>query len=383
MPPQAPPPPPPGAPPGRRRKLTKGYLALGFGSALVIVVVASIILSMFVQVDYVIISPGRTTPINDLVAVDGHPEFPPDNEILFVTISEDTSVSAFERWQAERNPNVEIFPKQDVLGDQTPEQSDRLNQVLMRQSKDVAVLVALQELGYDVAPTATGALVAEVVDGAPADGKLSTGDTVVAVGDEAVAGADGLRELLTSRQPGDSVVLEIEAPDGARRGVDITLAANPEGPNQGKAYIGIGPVDRLDYDLPFEVLIDSGRVGGPSAGLAFTLEILDLLTPGELTGAGDVAVTGEIRPDGTVGPVGGIREKTVAVIRSGVDVFLVPADRDCGQPGGTCNFSDARDKAAGRVEVLPVGTLDAALAQLASRGGNALALGTPGAPDTG
>ena len=115
-----------------------------------------------------------------------------------------------------------------------------------------------------------------------------------------------------------------------------------------------------DFSLPFEVAIDSGKVGGPSAGLEFALSILDQLTPGELTGGGKVAVTGTIELDGTVGPVGGVPQKTVTVRRAGAKLFLVPKEQ----------VAEAQAKATDGVEVVGVGTLDEAIEALAARGGD-------------
>ena len=116
-----------------------------------------------------------------------------------------------------------------------------------------------------------------------------------------------------------------------------------------------------------EVDIDSGNVGGPSAGLAFTLAVLDVLSPGELTGGLDVAVTGTIDGEGNVGDVGGVRQKTAAAIDEGYDVLLVPS----------AEFEEARERAGGAIEVIAVDTLREALDALASLGGSGL--GNPAA----
>ena len=113
--------------------------------------------------------------------------------------------------------------------------------------------------------------------------------------------------------------------------------------------------------------IDSGRVGGPSAGLEFALSIVDQLTPGELTGGRRVAVTGTIELDGSVGPVGGVPQKAVTVKRSGAMLFLVP----------TAQVEDARSRAGAGIEVVGVDTLDDAIRELGARGGDIS--GIPGA----
>jgi PDZ domain-containing protein len=116
----------------------------------------------------------------------------------------------------------------------------------------------------------------------------------------------------------------------------------------------------LDYEFPIDVEIDTGDVGGPSAGLAFTLALIDDLTPGDLTGGADVAVTGTIAGDGTVGPVGGTGQKAAAVREEGMELFLVPS----------ADYQDAVDRAGDDLEVVAVDTVDEALAALGEQGGN-------------
>jgi PDZ domain-containing protein len=116
----------------------------------------------------------------------------------------------------------------------------------------------------------------------------------------------------------------------------------------------------VEYEFPFEVEIDTGDVGGPSAGLAFTLALIDDLTPGDLTGGSAVAVTGTISGDGTVGPVGGTGQKAAAVRSAGFDLFLVP----------TADYDDAVAHAGGDLSVVSVDSIDEALAALGEHGGN-------------
>ena len=157
-------------------------------------------------------------------------------------------------------------PAKEVLGNQTAAQNDELNALLMKQSKDAAVLVALQKLGYDVHPTPSGAVVEETVPGAPADGVIKVAETIVAIDGKPVVSADDLHAKLAAYKPGDQVKVTLEAAsDRAQRTVDLTLGENPNSP--GVAFIGVGPSDRLDYpDLPVTVTVDSGSIGGPSAG---------------------------------------------------------------------------------------------------------------------
>ena len=145
------------------------------------------------------------------------------------------------------------MPAKQVLGTQTPQENDRLNAVLMRQSKDAAVLVALDKLGYRVTPTQTGALIVTIDHGAPAHGVLQVGDTIVAVDGQPVTSRSQLVQVLGAHKPGDQVQFTIEDPARERRDATVTLADHPEKPGTG--FLGVGADDRLEYpSLPFDVL---------------------------------------------------------------------------------------------------------------------------------
>ena len=147
--------------------------------------------------------------------------------------------------------------------------------------------------------------------------------------------------------------------------MQVTLGDNPQRPGVG--FLGVSIKTRLVFpDLPAKVTVNSGDIGGPSAGLAFALGILDLMTPGDLTGGQEVAVTGTVDASGAVGAIGGIETKVVAVSRRHVKYFLVPAD----------NADAAKTKAPKDLQIVPVRTLDDALTFLSSIGG----VGLPASP---
>jgi PDZ domain-containing protein len=169
-------------------------------------------------------------------------------------------------------------------------------------------------------------------------------------------------------------VLSVEAFDPASSGdgpvedVTVELGARPDDPDS--AFLGVALSDQAEPvdDLGFTVDIDSGSVGGPSAGLAFTLAILDALTAGELTGGATVAVTGTIDVAGRVGAVGGVVQKAAAVRDMGADLFIVPA----GLPEG--ELAEVMDRAGDDLKVVPVDDLEQALAALAQVGGEVAAV---------
>jgi PDZ domain-containing protein len=186
----------------------------------------------------------------------------------------------------------------------------------MVSSQDAAIAVALTELGYDVQPAVE---VFSVTKDAPADGKLEVRDVIVAVNGSPISTTEEVGNAVRSTPKGQDVTLTVVR-DGEEREVTVT-----PGERDGAPFIGI---DMLPgYRFPFDVSVDvDPNIGGPSAGLMFSLAIYDTLTPGSLTGGAVVAGTGTIDPEGKVGPIGGIQQKVAAARDTGAELFLVPPD---------------------------------------------------------
>ena len=158
--------------------------------------------------------------------------------------------------------------------------------------------------------------------------------------------------------------LVVRGLDDATRSVEVELIASPDEPR--RTIVGFSARDTRTVELPFDIVIDTDRIGGPSAGLSFTLALIDQLTPGELIPAAGVAVTGTILEDGSVGAIGALVQKAIAVKRSGARYFLVPVGQ------GPDDIEAAQDAVGDAVEIVPGATLEEALDALASRGGDPL-----------
>jgi PDZ domain-containing protein len=331
----------------------------------------------FYKVPYYALLPGSARDTEGLIHVDGAQVHPSDGEILYTTVRLRGRLSLWEYLWLQHRDDVEVLPEHSVLGDRDQEENRQYNLQLMDNSKQVAVAVALDELGYQVTQP-NGVLVVTVVQGSAADGSLQPGDLIVALDGTPVRKAEELVTALAQRHPGDRVTLDVRAHDQAdaaapARQVTIQLGENPDRPGAG--FLGIGPTTQVSFqELPFDVAIDTGDVGGPSAGLAFTLAVLDDLTPGDLTGGSNVAVTGTISVDGTVGPVGGVPQKAAAVREAGVRVFLVP--QSLGEPV----LDEVRERAGPGVQVVPVATVDDAIHALSSIGGDLQGLAAGATP---
>lgn len=250
-----------------------------------------------------------------------------------------------------------VVPEHAVLPPGTSDaERRRQNAFEMQQSEIVASAVALRALGYDVEITPHGALVLGVSSDAPAAGKLETGDVIVEVDGRPVTTPDDLRREIARRDPGETVALTTSR-DGRTR--NVVLGTIPAPDDSERPIVGIQVGQQADIELPIDVDIDLGRVGGPSAGLPFALEIARKLGR-DVTHGCDVAATGALALDGSVLSVGGLKQKAIGARRTGVDLFLVPAGE---------NAEEARKHADG-VRVIPVETYQQALRALTTRRAN-------------
>ena len=308
--------------------------------------------------DAVALLPGTALATSSRVETNGIDVFEPDGEILLLTVSIDSDLSVLDWIRSSMDDAVELRSRESVYGDRSDtEQRDR-NRHLMESSKDVATIVALEHLGVHAADF-TGVLFVEAVAGGPAEGLLEATDVILSIDGAPVTTVESLRAVLADLEPGMTAVVTVENFETReRRDVEIALGIHPDG---GGSFIGVsGVTERVDRSpLPFDVDISLGSVGGPSAGLAFTLIVIDVLTPGELTGGKRVAVTGAIRLDGSVGDVGGVAQKAVAARDAGAEMIIVPA----------ASVDEARS-GAGDVPVVGVVDLDEALHALAVSGGD-------------
>ncbi|HZU92649.1 MAG TPA: S16 family serine protease [Microbacterium sp.] len=307
-----------------------GKVGLGVWS-LIVALIALVVLT-FLPTPYVIQRPGPvyntlgTAADKDgeqvpLIAVDGAETFETGGSLDLTTVqvvgNRQRTPSWFELALAWTDSSKAVVPLDSVFPEGvTTEERDAQNATLMVDSQHEATAAALGELGYD-----TGAQVAvvEAVEGTPADGVLEPDDIITAIDGTVVDSAKQLRQKIQDAE-GSAVELTV-----LRAGDEKTVKVSPEERTaDGKTTWVVGVTLRTDYDFPIDVTIQLDNVGGPSAGMMFALGIIDTLTPGELNGGEDVAGTGTIEADGTVGPIGGIRQKLYGARDAGADYFLAP-----------------------------------------------------------
>lgn len=337
----------------------------GGALALVVAIVLAAAALNWIKVDQVVFTPGPVYDtlgsIGDTPIVSVDPEldtYPTEGELYFTTVRLDggpgSSVTLWEWLRANIDPAVSIRPREQVFpSDVTAEQIREQNSELMQHSQQDAAVVALRAAGVEVPEEV---VVAQVIVDAPADGVLHVDDQILDVESEAVSDTESVRARLQEVEPGQSAAMTVLR-DGKEVELEVPTARDEQ---TGRTVVGVYLAPR--YEMPYDVTIDAGRVGGPSAGLIFSLAIYDMLTPGALTGGVPIAGTGTISGQGNVGPISGIVQKMHASARAGADVFLAPVD-NCGEAAG--------HQPRG-LRVVPVATFDEArtvLEEVAEAGG--------------
>ncbi|KFF59325.1 hypothetical protein JF66_12160 [Cryobacterium sp. MLB-32] len=336
----------------RRRGGLKGWVVLG------VALVAGIALGV-VPSPYVIEQPGPvfntlgTAPNADdvetpLITIPDETVYPTEGNLDLLTVSVFGNRETRPSWLAVAtawfDPSRAVIPLDQVFPDDvTTEQRDSVNQAAMVNSQQDAIAAALTHLKYDYP---TNVSVVSLPDGSPAEGILQEGDVIIAVDGTSVGSIGALRAALQETGPDAPVAVDILR-EGAAQTVQVTPVENA-----GSVVLGINVT--TTYQFPFTVDLELDRVGGPSAGMMFSLGIIDKLTPGSLQGGAHVAGTGTIDQAGDVGPIGGIQQKLYGAKDAGAEWFLAPAE-SCGDVTG--HIPDG-------LTVFSVKTLDDALTAL-------------------
>ena len=326
--------------PRRRALLFSGGTALVLGAA-----------GLVIPAPYVLESPGPTFntigEIGDspLITIKGEQTYPTAGELalttVFVSGGPNGAVNMGEVVASWLDPEDAVLPVDFVYPPGTTRgEIQEGNAAAMTSSQESAVAAALDQLEI---PFTEELSVAGVMEDAPAEGILETGDILLSVDGTEVTDVESLREALneTDGAPARITVRR----DGQEQTLEVTPVLGENGTYQMGAYLSI------DFTFPFEVEIALENVGGASAGMMFALGIIDKLTPGELTEGRNFAGTGTIDADGRVGPIGGIEQKMVGAAAAGAEFFLAP-EANCDEVVG--NIPEG-------LEVVSVETLDQAL----------------------
>jgi PDZ domain-containing protein len=316
-------------------------------------VLAAIVAALFLlPSDSYLLLPDHARAVEPLVEVEGEKPMRDGGGIYFVAVDV-RKASLIERVFPGIHEGSTLVPEEQLLPPGVNEEARREGELrAMARSQQVAAAVALRGLGYPVRTTNVGVLVDALVADSPAVGKLRPNDVIAAVDGKTIRTRSDLLRRVQAHDPGEEVRIAVKR--GARREtVTIRTAADPE--DRDRAVLGVFVEQAASIELPIDVKVDLGNVGGPSAGLAFALDVMEELGR-DVDGGRKIAATGEIELDGRVVAVGGVKQKTIAVRRSGIDVFLVPAGD---------NAREAR-RHAGDLRIVPVKTFQQALQSLAT-----------------
>lgn len=314
--------------------------------------------AFLVPVPYVTMKPGPA--FDTLGDYRGEPMFtfgkgiktyPTSGSLDFTTVSVTSADGRLNLGQvlvAYLDKDVAVVPKSLIYpDDQSDEQSTEESAAQLSGSKDSSRVAALRAAGYAVPGMAT---IASVVKGSASDGSLRAGDVINTIDGQKISTPDEAVQAVVKHKPGETIRMSVQR-DGKAQDFTITTRPDPEDADTPRIGVTLG----TKYRYPFKIDNNVGReIGGPSAGTMFALAIYDKLTPGALTGGEKIAGTGEIQADGTVLPIGGIRQKMAGAQRDGARIFLVPA-ANCGEATDGDDFG---------MTLVKVSTLETAISSL-------------------
>lgn len=302
------------------------------------------VLAAVVMVPYVSLGPGPTFNTlgevdgKQVVDIEGADVYPTSGHLNMTTVSQRDQLTLGQAMVLWLSGREQLVPRDLVYPpDKTREEVDEANTTDFRNSERSAEYAALHYLDFPMAVT-----VENVNDDGPSAGKLEDGDAIDGVNGKPVATLDEFQALLKDTKPGDAVVLDYRRKDGPPGVATVTLGKHPE---RDQGYLGIGVLDAPW--APFSVDFNLANIGGPSAGLMFSLAVVDKLTTGNLNDGEFVAGSGTISGDGKVGSIGGITHKTLSAREAGATMFLVPAE----------NCEEAKTAPQDGLELVKVDTL--------------------------
>ena len=331
--------------------------------AIIVVLVVAVVISSRVDLSYYAVQPGMAQSVQQFITVPAGKAHHVARPVKLTDV-ELSRVSALTYLYFKLDSNTDLQPLESVTGGTPPSELDAQGNLEMSQAESQAKAAALRRLGYAVPATPAGAVMFAVWNGTPAYGVLHVGDVVTAVDGAPTLTADSLSSTLKKFRSGQTVNLSVaKGGSGKPQSIPIVLRASTVDLGNGQTAhvnLGIEPQDQVTYTFPFPVSIDVTNIGGPSAGLAMTLGVIDTLSGGNLTGSRTVAATGTMDDQGNVGDVGGVPQKTIAVERAGATIFLVPPQE----------YKAALAKKTPGLQIFAVSTLSQALQVLATHGGH-------------
>jgi PDZ domain-containing protein len=344
-----------------------------------VVVLAVVLVVGNRQLSEYAITPGNATPVAPLVRVKGIHTDPHNDKIMLVDVYL-TQLNVFTWIRLQFESHVQFVPADELVDPGIPNgELGAQGYQEMNDSKQAAEVAAFRALGWQIPSVPTGAVVTGVVAPSPArTAGIKVGDEIVGANGTPVRSSCALIGVVHSLVPGTTVELRVKRAKISSKGlitlksptsVQVTTGKDPKGltpsgcagvSGLSRSWLGVSLEDGTNYVLPATVIINTADIGGPSAGLAMTLTLIDKLSKGSLTGQHVIAATGTIAVNGAVGDVGGVAEKTVAAQRAGATIFFVPQ----------VEVSTAKSAAGPGLRIVGVSSLHQVLSDLLRLGGD-------------
>lgn len=340
------------------KKDKDGFIRLGL-----IILALFIVLFLFFPIPYYVESPGTAEKLNSMVTVDGNKDEQKGSFMLTtVAISGATPLRALLSYI---RPYQELVSKQDIQGDSTTKEYEQLQEYYMTSSQNNAIKVALDLASVENSINYEGVYVMHVDDSSDFKDKLTIGDIVYSIDGTTYDSAEDFTKFVQAQKVGQEVTLGVIRNDKEQtvkgKLTELEATKNPG--------IGITLVSKTSIKSDKTIKIDAGSIGGPSAGLMFTLETYEILSGDDLRNGREIAGTGTMAVDGTVGRIGGIDKKIVAASKSGAEIFFAPDDAITDEikkeyPDIKSNYEEAKEVANNigtSMKVVPVKTVQDAL----------------------
>ena len=276
-----------------------------------------------------------------------------DGNLFQLTVRRDEASALIYLWSYIDN-SFDLYPREVILPKGvTPKELSEISIQNMKTSENVAIAVALKNLNYDIDSKGDGVLVVGILDDSPVKDKLLKGDLLTTINGEQIFSASEFIATLRKYDIGETVTIGLTRDiDGKDTEISISTELIEHIEYDNEPMVGfLATTVNERFDFPFEIDIKTGNVGGPSAGLMMALNVYNNLIPNDITNSLIVAGTGTIEIDGSVGPVGGIRQKVIAAKRAGSELILVP----------TANYEEASPFSTDETAIVPVDSFEEAL----------------------
>ncbi|KKK39672.1 hypothetical protein WQ57_02995 [Mesobacillus campisalis] len=327
----------------------KGSFRLGILAAILLFA------SVFYYLPFYVSKPGMAKELGPIIEVEGGYE---EEGTFMLTTVRMGRANIYSYLTAKLSKYQEIFPLEAIRAENESDEDYTNRQLHMMDSSKVnAIEVAYKKAGLPVQYQFNGIYVLQVVPGMPAEGKLFTGDRILDIDGKDFRSSTEFIEYVSSKKAGEEVTLTVEHQKEKKQ---VSLALQQFDQSSDRAGIGIVPVDDKDIEVDPNVNVKTDEIGGPSAGLMFSLEIYNQLVEEDLTQGYDIAGTGTIASDGTVGRIGGIEQKVVAADKAGADIFFAPNEKGAKDSNYQAAKRTAEDINT-KMEIVPVDTFDDAV----------------------